>query len=132
MPFNAIVHAPALRLGARLNIAEADQTESTQPCVLTIGAEVRLRIGVCAPELVSGTVIGCTAESERVDPTLVDSTVDLVVGGTIWRLQRSERGGVTAPGLVSDAWYVVAAVDAMSSPVDHSRAYSPDDAAVKD
>jgi hypothetical protein len=97
MRFDAIVHAPTLRAGTRLNIAEADQTEGTSPDRLEVGSEVRLRFGVCCPDLSFGTVTEYTALPE---------TVVLAIGTESWTLSRGEGGGITTPGLLSEDWYV--------------------------
>lgn len=97
MRFDAIVHAPTLRVGARLNIAEADQSETDAPDHLEIGSEVRLRFGVCCPDRSLGIVVEHGAGPE---------TVVLAVGAEAWILLKDDTGGVSAPGLVSEDWYV--------------------------
>lgn len=104
MQFDAIVHAPTLRAGARLNIAEADQTEGDMPDRLQIGSEVRLRFGVCCPDRSRGTIVGHSVGPE---------SVVLAIGAEAWTLLRRGDGGVSTPGLISEDWYV-ASVEEMA------------------
>ena len=100
MRFNAIVHAPVLRAGTRLNIAEADQREDVSPHRLALGDEVALRFGVCCPDRSDGRIVAATPRPE---------SVTLTIGDRSWTLFRNGQGGVTTPGLVSEDWFVAGA-----------------------
>ena len=95
--FQAIVHAPALRPGARLCLSDLAQTPTTPPARLSAGAGVALRYGACCPDHGSGAI------------TAIDSdSATLHVADTRWRLHRCPaHGGVDLPGLVSEDWFVV-------------------------
>lgn len=97
MHFDAIVHAPTLRVGTRLNIAETDQTEGRIPDRLGVGSQVRLRFGVCCPDLSRGTVVDYAAWPE---------SVVLAIGTEAWTLLKADSGGISTPGLLSEDWYV--------------------------
>ena len=97
MSFVAIVHAPALRFGARLCISDCDQTPEQPPAGIAVGSEIVLRYGTCCPAL------ACGAISARDLDEAVLHTAD-----ADWTIRRSERGGVDVPGLVADDWFVVA------------------------
>lgn len=96
MSFNVIVHAPTLRAGARLNIAQADQTVDDAPERLSVGSEIKLRFGVCCPDKAEGRIIDLSPEPE---------TAMLAVGTQVWPLRKG-TGGVATGGLVSEHWYV--------------------------
>ena len=96
MHFDAIVHAPTLRAGTRLNIAEADQTEGDEPDRLEVGSQVWLRVGVCCPDRSCGTVIDYIEQPE---------SVVLAIGSQSFTLLKGESG-VSTPGLLSEDWYV--------------------------
>lgn len=96
MLFNAIVHAPELRAGVRVNIAQADQTLKDPAERLAVGADVRVRFGVCCPDKAQGTIIDLSPEPE---------TAVLAIGTRAWPLRKG-TGGVTSIGLVSEHWYV--------------------------
>ena len=98
MSFLAIVHAPALRRGARVCIADLAQTLDHAPVAITSGAEILLRFGTCCPDLASGAI----AECDRDEAVL---TVDQAT----WTIRRSPVGGVSVPGLVAEDWFVVGA-----------------------
>lgn len=95
MQFEAIVHAPKLETGARLNVAEVDQTEETPFHSMSAGDGVRLRFGVCCPALSRATVL----RRETAD------RAELEVDGHTWTLRRG-AGGIQTPGLVSEDWFV--------------------------
>jgi hypothetical protein len=97
MRFEAIVHAPSLRAGVRLNIAASDQRPHVPPISLRVGADVRLRFGVCCPDLAKGQIVQAS-EHPR--------SVVIEIGGRRWTLLRHDEGGVTTPGLISESWYV--------------------------
>lgn len=101
MPFDAIVHAPHLRPGARLNIAAADQAEGSAPDSLAVGAAVRIKFGVCCPDLANGTIVGREAGADRVVLSVGGESFVLIRGG----------GGVRVPGLVSEDWFVAEAAE---------------------
>ncbi len=97
MRFEAIVHAPTLRAGARLNIAECDQSEFAPPERLEVGSELWLRFGVCCPDLSRGMIVAYGEGPE---------SVILAIGSESWTLLKGDGGGVTEPGIVSEDWYV--------------------------
>ena len=96
MRFDVIVHAPSLRTGVRLNIAEADQVAEAAPGRLEVGSELTLRFGVCCPDVSTGTITGRETRPEA---------AVLAVDGETWTLLRGP-GGVTDSGLVSEDWFV--------------------------
>jgi hypothetical protein len=98
MSFQAIVHAPALRQGARLNIADLDQSKTLGPKRIGLGAEVELRFGVCCPDLARAIVVDYTPQPE--------SAVIAVAGEEITICHRSADAGVSQPGLESETWFV--------------------------
>ena len=95
MSFVAIVHAPALRSGARLCISDLEQTPDQPPHGLSAGATVELRYGTCCPSL------ACAAISAREDDKAVLRTAE-----ADWTIRLS-GGGVNVPGLMADDWIVV-------------------------
>ncbi len=97
MLFDALVHAPCLRPGARLNIAEANQVEGRQPRSMEVGSEVRLKCGVVAPQKLLGTIVEASEGARR---------VTMQVGAKFWILARREGREIDAPGLVSEHWIV--------------------------
>ncbi len=100
MSFLAIVHAPALRRGARLCIADLAQTLGRPPVAMSDGAEISLRFGTCCPDLASGAIVGCDAGRDEAVLTVDDAT---------WTIRRSRVGGIGVPGLVAEDWFVVGA-----------------------
>lgn len=98
MTFQAIVHAPTLRSGARLNIADLEQTPTGTPRRLAAGDMMELRFGVCCPDLAQATVVSYVAEPE----SAVLSCEGLEV--TIARPGADE--GSDVPGLRSEVWFV--------------------------
>ena len=98
MAFLAIVHAPALRLGARLCISDLEQTADKPPASIAPGAQIDLRFGTCCPDLLSGAIGLCDTASEEAVLRVADAD---------WHIRRSNDGGVRAPGLVADDWFVV-------------------------
>ena len=95
--FQAIVHAPALRPGARLCLSDLAQGPGSPPGHLTAGVAVTLRFGVCCPTLGSGAIV-----ERRAD------IATLRVAGARWRLHRCPaRGGIDAAGLVAEDWFVM-------------------------
>ncbi len=95
--FQAIVHAPALRPGARLCLSDLSQTPTMPPARLAAGDAVMLRFGVCCPEHGSGAIVDIAAD-----------LATLRVAETRWRLHRCpRRSGVDVPGLVAEDWFVV-------------------------
>lgn len=101
MPFDALVHAPHLRPGARLNIAEADQNEGHRPAVLTVGSVIHIKFGVCCPDHARGTIVDRDAAADRVVLSVDGACFVLVKGGA----------GVDVPGLVSEDWFVADAAE---------------------
>ena len=98
MTFQAIVHAPGLRHGARLNIADLDQSETRGPKRIGLGAEVELRFGVCCPDLARAIVVDYTP--------LPESAVIAVAGEEVTICHRAGDVGVLQPGLESETWFV--------------------------
>ena len=98
MAFLAIVHAPMLRLGARLCISDLAQTPDRAPMPIAPGAEIDLRFGTCCPDRMSGAIGLCDTSSEEAVLRVADAD---------WHIRRSGKGGVRAPGLVADDWFVV-------------------------
>ena len=95
--FQAIVHAPALRPGARLSLSDLAQTPTAPPARLTAGDDVAIRFGACCPDHGSGAVMACEADSAT-----------LRVAGTLWRLHRCPaHGGIDLPGLIAEDWFVM-------------------------
>jgi hypothetical protein len=97
MQFHAIVHAPCLREGARLNIAEADQRLDVAPAMLDVGSNVCLRFGVCCPDHASGRIVEATEQPAR---------VVMQIGERRWALTKRGDRAISDPGLVSEDWYV--------------------------
>ena len=96
--FQAIVHAPALRPGARLCLSDLAQTSGSTPTRLAAGDAVALRYGVCCPDHGSGAITEVRAD-----------IATLRVAGAHWRLHRCPSGGgVDVPGLVAEDWFVMA------------------------
>ena len=98
MAFLAIVHAPELRIGARLCISDLEQTVDQGPSPVAPGVEIDLRFGTCCPDLVYGAIGLCDTSSEEAVLRVADSD---------WHIRRSSKGGVRTPGLVADDWFVV-------------------------
>lgn len=98
MTFQAIVHAPSLRRGARLNIADLGQSTSQRPKRLGVGDEVELRFGVCCPDLARGIVVNYD--------TLPESAVLEVEGTKVTICHRVGEQAVGQPGLRSESWFV--------------------------
>ena len=96
MSFMAIVHAPALRSGARLCISDLDQAPGQPPHGLAAGSTIELRYGTCRPAL------ACAAISARDDDEAVLRTAE-----ADWTIRRSDSGGVDVPGLMADDWIVI-------------------------
>ncbi len=95
--FQAIVHAPALRPGARLCLSDLAQTVTTPPARLVAGVGVTLRFGTCCPDHGSGAITALEADSAT-----------LRVADTRWRLHRCPaRAGIDLPGMISEDWFVV-------------------------
>ena len=95
--FQAIVHAPALRPGARLCLSDLAQTPSTPPAHLAAGDDVALRFGACCPDHGNGAIESLEADSAT-----------LRVAAARWRLHRCPTsGGIDVPGLVAEDWFVV-------------------------
>ena len=95
--FQAIVHAPALRLGAKLCLSDLSQTRTRPPAPLASGDAIMLRFGVCCPDHGSGAVTDVEADEAT-----------LRVANARWRLHRCpKRGGVDVPGLIAEDWFVV-------------------------
>ncbi len=97
MSFVAIVHAPAMRSGARLCISDNDQTADHPPHGLAAGSTIELRYGTCRP------LLACAAISAREADEAVLQTAE-----ADWTIRRSQDGGVDVPGLMADDWIVVA------------------------
>ncbi len=98
MSFMAIVHAPALRSGARICICDLDQTIDEPPSELVIGSEVALRFGTCCPSLASGAIQACDLGADEAVLRIADAD---------WTIRRSHEGGVNVAGLVAEDWFVV-------------------------
>lgn len=96
MQFNAIVHAPKLRPGARLNIAEADQVEGVSPNRLDVGDELTVRFSIVCPDRARGIIVAHA-------PT--PGAIVLSIGTTAWTLRKG-GDGINVPGLLSESWYV--------------------------
>ena len=95
--FQAIVHAPALRPGARLCLSDLSQSATRQPSRPAAGDAVILRFGTCCPDHGGGAITDVGI-----------GTAILRVAGTPWRLSRCPmEGGVDVPGLVAEDWFVV-------------------------
>lgn len=95
--YQAIVHAPKLRPGARLCLSNLAQTPTTLPTRLAPGDAVALRFGVCCPDHGSGAITALEAESAT-----------LQVAGRQWRMVRCPaRSGIDLPGLIAEDWFVV-------------------------
>lgn len=95
--FQAIVHAPRLRPGARLCFSDLDQTPTLPPARLTAGDVVALRFGPCCPDHGTGAVTARATD-----------TATLRVAGALWRLHRCPfGGGVDVAGLMAEDWFVV-------------------------
>ena len=103
MAFLAIVHSPELRLGARLCISDLAQTTERAPKPLSPGAPIDLRFGTCSPDLRSGSIGLCDISVEEAVLRVADAD---------WHIRRSHQGGVCAPGLVADDWFVVEGLSA--------------------
>ena len=100
MAFLAIVHAPALRSGARLCISDLTQTADKPPTPIAPGAEIDLRFGTCCPDSKAGAIGLCDTDSEE---------AVLRVGNEDWHIRRARAGGVRTPGIIADDWFVVLA-----------------------
>ena len=99
MTFLAIVHAPALRPGARLSIADLAQTLEGPPARLAPGAKLDLRFGTCCPNLACGAILGCNATADE---------AVLGIAGFDYTIRRCRKhGGVEIPGLVAEDWFVI-------------------------
>ena len=95
--FQAIVHAPALRPGARLCLSDLAQTPTIPPVRPAVGDSVALRFGACCPDHGSGAITEIEADSAT-----------LRVAEARWRLHRCPmKGGIDVPGLVAEDWFVV-------------------------
>ena len=95
--FQAIVHAPALRPGARLCLSDLGQTPALRPADLTAGERVVLRFGTCCPWHGAGAIT-----------EVGTGTAILRVAEDRWRLHRCPSGGgIDIPGLVAEDWFVV-------------------------
>ncbi len=98
MTFQAIVFAPFLRKGARLCIADLEQTVTTPPKRISIKSNVNLRFGTCCPTLAAGTITDFVESAE---------TAVLTVEGRGWNLKRCpQKSGVSIPGMISENWFV--------------------------
>ncbi len=100
MTYLAIVHAPALRPGARICISDLAQTTDQPPAPIAPGAEIALRFGTCCPDLVRGAIALCDSQAEQ---------AILRIEKADWTIRRSHAGGVHTPGMVADDWFVVGA-----------------------
>ncbi len=95
--FQAIVHAPKLRPGARLCLSDLAQTPTSPPARLAAGDGVALRFGACCPDHGSGAITSREADNAT-----------LRVADTRWRLHRCPaQGGVDLPGMISEDWFVI-------------------------
>ena len=95
--YQAIVHAPALRAGARLCLSDLRQTLVARPRRPQAGDTLSLRFGVCCPALGAGIF---TAIEDRM------ATVQ--IADARWRLGRCPSdGGIEIPGLTAEDWFVV-------------------------
>lgn len=98
MTFQAIVHAPVLRHGARLNIADLEQSDAQGPKRIGLGAEMALRFGVCCPDLARAIVVDYAP--------LPETAVIAVDGEEITICHRAGHEAVSEPGLRSESWFV--------------------------
>lgn len=97
MVFQAIVHAPMLRPGARLCFSDLAQTSIKPPTCLMVGDSVVIRYGACCPDHGTGAITSLEAD-----------LATLRVAQAQWRLRRCPmRGGIDVPGLVGEDWFVV-------------------------
>ena len=98
MTFQAIVHAPDLRAGARLNIADLEQSASQGPKRIGLGAELDLRFGVCCPDLARAVVV---------DYVPLPETAVIAVGTQeVTICHPAGHAGSLRPGLRSEIWFV--------------------------